>query len=900
MSRLLGLRYRLRSMLRRSAADRETRDEIAYHLECAERSYVARGMSPRDARRRAFSELGGVDAWREAAAEQRTGAIVESVWQDAKFALRSFRRRPGFVASVVATLALGIGANTAVFSLIHAVLLRPIGVPNPDRLVAIYQASSAQQPYERSSYPEVQDIAARVRRLSGIAALAPFTIGLQTHEWSHEARAGLVSPNYFDVLGIKPAVGRFIGRGDETSPLVVISHAYWEQRFRGANVVGQRVNLGVSPFTIVGVGPRGFHGTNLSDAIDVWVPMATNTLLPVGGMFAKSDLWRNRVVPLMYPIGRLAPGASLVDAQHELNAALAAVRADNPPPRRNARQIVPNPLTLLEISRAATIKDRQGLVRFVRITVGTVLLTFLLACVNVANLLLIRGGERSRELGVRSALGAGAARLARQLVVENLLLSLLGGFAGLVVAWLTIRMLGQFTLPGGVALDHVSLGLTGQVLAFTIALSIATSVFFGLGPAWQAARQDAMTTLRAGGYRATHGAPRGSLVVVQVAISLVLLVSASLLLRSVQAGWRTNLGFDPHPLLAMDVHPRLLSFSLDRTRSLYADVLARASRLSGVRSAAIGTHVPLQPTFEIPLSEGPGRIAGIQDGRRVAAKSDKTMNVALMGATPRFFETLGIRVLAGRDISVADTPQSTAVVVINQATADAFWPNESPLGKQLNLFGDDTYTVVGVVPNLKYATLGDGAALGAYTAIEQDPGGRATIVVRSIDPSRTLVEMNALARELNATVPVLRIRRVSDQVDAVLMPQRFGATLLGVFSVLALGISAVGLYGAVAFGVSRRTTEIGVRIALGAEPRSVVWLLMRATAVAVGIGVLAGTVAAVVAGRALAHFLFGVAPVDPSSFVAGIVALGSAAMVATLIPAWRGSRIEPLRSLRSD
>jgi len=902
MSRLLGLTYRLRSLLRRSAADRETRDELAYHLECAEKAYVERGMDAASARRRAVAELGGVDAWRDATADVRTGSVPEAIWRDVRFALRSFARRPGFVATVVVTLALGIGANTAVFTLINAVLLKPVPIQDPKRVFAVYQSASTRQPFERTSFAEYKDLATRTRSMSGLAAVAPFSTVLQSREWSDEIQIALVSGNYFPVLGISAVRGRLLGTADEsaigTTPFVVLSYDYWRRKFAGADVIGSTIKLAGNPFTVVGVAPDGFHGTDLSRPPDAWTPVTMNVALNLGAMFSKPELLANRSVPLMYLFGRLKPEVEASSAEAELNALLAAVRAEHPQPRRPAREASAKPMSVVPIARAASIRDRNSLVAFMRILVGAVVMTLLLACVNVANLLIIRGGERARELGVRAALGAGGARLARQLIIENLMLALAGAVAAFGVAWLTVRLLAKFKLPGGIALDHSGLGLDGSILTFTIGLAIITSLVFGLGPAVKASRNDAALLLRGGRDRATDSAPRAWLIVFQVAISLALLVGASLLLRSVRAGVQTDLGFDPAPLVAMDIQPRLLGYSTNRSKALFNEVTRRASSLPGVTSAAAGGAVPLAPAFAIPLSEGAGKTIAGPDGRRRQAPATNTVNVSVFSASVDYFATLAIPIIAGRAFTTTDDANAPQVMIVNQATADAFWPGEPAIGKQLNLFGDYTYTVVGVVPNIKYASLTETNLTAAYVALEQDPGGRATIVARTRNADATLDAMQRLARELNASMPVMNVRRVGSQVDAALMPQRFGATLLTAFSILALGIAVVGLYGAVAYGANRRLGEIGIRMALGARPASILWLLMRGTTLAVVGGVALGTGVAVVSGRALSHFLFGVTPLDPTSFALATVALLCAAAIASLIPALRGGRVDPATSLR--
>lgn len=904
MSRLLGITYRLRSLLRRRVADRETHDEIAYHLECAERAYLARGLPADEARHRALREFGGAAAWRDAAASVRSGALLEEIVRDVRLALRSFRHRPGLVTGVVLTLALGIGANVAIYGMMNAVLLRPVPVPDPDRVVVVFQAADGSRPFERTSYPEYQDLASRSTRLTGLAAVATYPAALQATEWSDQIRLALVSGSYFPVLGVRPSLGRLLGRADEaalgTTPYLVLSHGYWATRF-GADpaAVGRTVRIGQQPFTIVGVAPRGFHGADLGAPPDAWAPMTMHMQLALGGMFGRAELLTNRVVPLAFLVGRLDADATAAEVEAELNTNLAAIRSAHSPPRINAREIVPNPISVLPVSSAATFRDRSNLVRFIAVMVGTVLLTLLLACVNVANLLGLRGRERSRELGVRLALGAGTGRVVRQLLTENLLLALLGGTAGLAVAWSTGRLLTQFTLPGGVRLDRVESALDAGVLAFAVLLSVVTALVFGLGPALASGRRDVATALRSGADRVTRRGGAGVLIAVQVAISLTLLVGASLFVRSVRAGLDTDLGFDPGPLVGMDVEPRLLGYRLEQTTTLINQIVERAGALPGVVAAAAAQHVPLSPLFTIPLGDGPARP---REGRAPAppAGDKRRVEVGMVSVTPDFLRVMGIPLLAGRGVEATDRAGQPSVVVVNQAAADAFWPGESPIGRQLNLFDSYTYTVVGVARDVKPTGMTDSATPMAYAAFEQEGAGRATIVMRSRDPARTLLAVRELAHELNARVPVMNVRHVSEQVDRVLMPQRFGATLLSAFGLLAFAISAVGLYSTVAYAASRRTAEIGVRLALGARRSSVIWLLFRDATIAVAVGFMIGAAAAVGAAGWLGQFLYGVRPLDPTAFLAAMVLLAVGAALAAVVPASRASRIDPARTLRTE
>ncbi|HEU4628988.1 MAG TPA: ABC transporter permease [Gemmatimonadaceae bacterium] len=831
------------------------------------------------------------------------GTTMRSLAYDLRFALRSLGRRPGFVAAVVVTLALGIGANTAIFSLVDAVLLHPLSVVHePERVVAVYQARSAKSPYGAMAYPTYRDLAERSRTLAGLAVFFTTDAAVDAGGRAEQHATALVSGNYFGVLGLRPTLGRLLGPQDDAapgaSPSVVLGHDYWTSRFGGdPDVVGRTIRIGGSPFTIVGVAPRGFRGTELVSAPDLWVPMAMHRSLSLP-LISSPEALETRFLTLFSVVGRLRDDVTSAQAAAELNAVFAQIQRESPAPEFRMGGPPPaTPISVLPAAEGAVRHDRDSLVRFVRLLLGTVVLTLLLACVNVANLLLVRGAERAAELGIRVALGAARRRIVRQLFVESLLLALGGAAAGLVVGALTMRLLSAFTLPGGIALDRVGLALDGRVLAFTIVLAVLTAVAFGLVPALRAARVDPASAMRAQGARATRRAPRGVLLGVQVAISLVLLVGAALFLRSVRAGLATDIGFDPRPLAAISMEPRLSGFETAQQLELYRDAMTRAGRIPGVTAVAAATHVPLARLVFLPFGAGPDGATG-PDGKPVK------MTAGVVSVTPGYFATLGVPLRAGRDFTAADDEDAPDVAILNESAARAFFGDAPAVGGQLTMWGDARYTVVGVVRDTKYESVRDEAVPSVFRPLAQESGiGGVSIIARAADPERAPAVLAALREAVRAadpSVPLRDARLVARQIDAVLMPQRFGATLLSIFALVALAISAVGIHGTVAYTVSQRTTEIGIRGALGAQRGDILRLVLRRTAVALVLGALTGGALALAGTRAVAHFLYGVAPTDTVAFAAALGVLVVTGLVVAIVPARRATRIDPVRAMRSQ
>jgi predicted permease len=825
---------------------------------------------------------------------------MNALVSDIRFALRTLRRRPGFVLAIVVTLGLGIGANTAVFSLVNTVILHPLAVHEPDRLVAIYSGRRG-MPYASSTFAFYRELAEHNSTLAGTSAYWHSKLPLGDNARPQEINVALVTDNYFNVLGVRAALGRTMLPGDPKSaganPVVVLSDALWRSRF-GADpsVIGTQIHIKGQPVTVIGVAPDRFQGTDLTMVPDLWMPVSMVPLLKMEMMSQPGGV--NPDMPFFDIFARLAPGVDPRQAAADITTI--ARHADISSPLSGLRPGELPTISVVPITEAAAaIRNRTPLLRFVQLLAGVVALTLLLACLNIANLLVVRAGEQARELGVRAALGARARRLAQQLFTESFILALIGGCIGIAVAVVMLRVFSTFTLPGGVALDRVNLGLNPAVLAFTCGMSLITALGFGLAPAIRASRVYANEVIRNRDGTLPVLRRRGALLAIQVAISLVLLVGAGLLLRSIRAGFETDIGFDPHPLAAVTTVMRYDGTREGNTRD-YMAIVTEMEHTSGVSHAAVATHVPLAPATERAFAAGADSATG----------GGQTVIMGVNQIAGDYFKTLDDPLVMGRSFTSQDGPTAPHVLILNESAAQALWPGQSPLGRLVHYSWMGavtfTYTVVGVVRDTKYSSLQDQRVPFAYMPIAQEdiPSSTITFLARSSQPRATLATLRrtvtAIAPDLKSPdLSGLRPRLVSEQIDMLLAPQRLGAILLSGFAIIALCISAVGIYGTVAYATSRRTTEIGIRMALGAQSMDVLRLILSETGAAVAVGIGLGVASAALMTKLLTQWLYNVVPLDPLSFVAAVTIVAFMAITASLVPSLRAVRINPVQAIRT-
>jgi predicted permease len=823
---------------------------------------------------------------------------MDTTMQDFRFAARSLRRRPGFVGTVVLTLALGIGANTAIFSLIDAVLLHPVPVRDAGAVVTAFHRLNDRVPHEAFPFPLFRSLARDVRSLDGLAGYHVMDIGARIGGRVEQVQIAGVSGNYFDVLGLRPQVGRLLHASDDgprgANPIVVLSDETWT-RFYGKDpgAIGATVHAGGIAYTVVGVAPRGFRGTDLTAAPQLWFPIAMSTSLGEGGLFdgrSAETVFETTAFGWVEVVGRLREGTTHAAAASELNALTLGYWRSLGGRAAAGRDTMAAPVSVLSLASSAALGDRENLLRFVGILSAVVVLTLLIACVNVANLLIIRGTERARELAVRAALGASRSRLTRQALLESSILAVLGAAAAVMVALAAMRLLAAFALPGGIALDQIGLGLNLRVLAFTAGAAAFAAIAFGLLPAHRAGRSGGADALRGHGGNTASG-PRGGLVVAQAAISILLLVGAGLFIRSLQAGLTTDLGMDPRGLAAATVDLSIHGYNAERKAAFYSDAVARARTLPGVEAAAIGSHVPLARINRLPMSPLSGADAGDRSAR---------VGVGLVHVSPEYFDVIGVPLRAGRGFTASDDASVPRVAIVNESAARRLAPGLDIIGREIRMLGTIAYTVVGIVADTKYASVRDSAVPVMFTPAAQPTSMAGSLIIRARNPGAVLPELAKLLGEIDPNLPVRDVRLVAQQVNAVLMPQRFGAMLLGALALIALCISTVGIYGVVAYGVSQRARELGIRIALGAGRDHIVRVVALRSAIAIGIGMAIGVGAAGLATRGLEGFLYGVTRLDLIAFAGAIAVLGAAAVFACLAPVRRALGVDPMSVIRSE
>lgn len=818
---------------------------------------------------------------------------MSDLWLDVRYGARMLARSPGFTAVAVISLALGIGLNTAVFSVVHAVLFKPLPVPEPERLAQVFTTSDTDFLEEGPlAFPDYRDFRDRTEVFEELFAYNLEPLSIERGEESRLVMGELVTGGYFGGLGVGPQLGRLIGPGDDdagaAASVAVLSERTWRRRFGGdPDVLGQTVRLNGYPFTVIGVTQGDFKGLVKGITPEVWVPMETRRVLYPGE--SRLDERGARWVMVM---GRLAPGVSVEQAQSALEPV--AEWAARELPKTNANRGV-------KVRAAAEVAVLPGIDQALYTTsavlLGLVGLILLIACANVANLLLARAHKRQGELAVRLSLGAGRGRVVRQLMVESLLLALVAGGVALLLAVVSNRLLNSPSLPLPLDLQiDLGLGLDLQVFGYALTAAVLTALLFGLAPALRATRPDLVTALRDES-RTTAGRSKNrlnrALVVAQIALSLVLLVAAGLSVRSLSNAHRIDPGFDPSNLILAPYMVELRGYDEPRGRAFYEDLAERVKRLPGVESVSAALHFPL--TFEVRTTSvaGPEQKSGpIEDWPEI-----DTTRVA-----PGYFETLRIPMLAGRDFAPEDDADAPAVVIVNEELAHRMWPDESPLGQTLWVGGvDQAATVVGLVRNSRYRTLGEAQRPYVYQPLRAAYEGTQQLLVRTAGDPRELIQaVRNEARALDPMVPTSGIKTAEEAIGAVMILPRLSAGLFGLFGVLGLVLAVSGLFGLVSYTTSQRTHEIGVRLAMGARRRDIQGLVLRQGLVLTGLGVATGVVLAVLVSRSLQAILYGIQPTDLPTYTAVAGLLVAVSLLAGYLPARRAARTDPMTALRYD
>ena len=817
---------------------------------------------------------------------------------DVRYGLRMLAKSPAFTAIAALSLALGIGANTAIFSLVNVILLRPIPVDDPARVASVFMQDQRNPGNLPLSHLNYKDLRAGNAVFTDMAAFAFAQVNWSAGAGSEQIPAQVVSGNYFSLLGVTPALGRgFVPDEDvRPTPVAVISHAFWERSF-GSDpaIVGRTVTLNRVPFTVVGVAPRGFSGTVLGGGPSVWVPMAMHDVAQPG--FAWYEQRRGL---FLFAFGRLKPGATVEQASANLAAVFAQLEQAYPNDNKG-RSAAAVPLLDARLN-----PQGQGGAPIVRISIllmAVVGIVLLIACANIANLLLARAARRRREIAVRLALGAPRIRLVRQLLTESTLLSILGASLGLLLAQWLLGLLVGTDLPLPFPVDD-NIPLDRRVLAFTGALAIGTGLLFGLAPALQASRADVVPVLKnetvAGG-TARRGLAaalslRQALVVVQIALSLMSLVAAALFIRSLRDSHAIDTGFQTRPVVVMDFDLGREGYTADRGQRFYEQLVERVESLAGVERASVAQNAPL----------GGGFLRSVFPEGADTTTRDRIL-VQVNSVSPGYLATLGVPLLRGRDFAPGDMEGAPKVVVVNETMAKRFWPNDDAIGKRFKFFGDDDFTtVVGVARDAKYNQVAEEPTPFIYQPIRQHYSPAGVLHIRTrLDAAAVIPAVRREVQQLDPTLSVFDIRTLEDQVAESLAPLRINVILLSTFGGLALLLACIGLYGVANYSVAQRTREIGVRMALGARPSSVLALVLGHGLMLVALGLGLGLAAALAVtwmqpGLFETLLLPGASLRDPAAFASTSALLGVVALVASFVPAWRATRIDPLIALRTE
>jgi len=812
---------------------------------------------------------------------------METFWQDLRHSLRTLFKRPSFTFVVVVTLALGIGANATIFTWIKAVLLASLpGIEQPEKLVEIWGATRNNSALS-SSYIDYLDYRDQNKVLSGLIAHQVLPLNLGRSEKPERVWGAIVSGNYFDVLGVKALIGRtFLPEEDRTPnthPVVVIGYGLWERRF-GAdpNVLGRTITLNEHDFTVIGVAPKDFASPFAGLALDVWTPVMMKDYVarPHFSLTDRGSRW-------LMVMGRLKPGATVSQAQ--ANIAAIASHLEQEYPQTNEQlgvavySVLQSPFSLKQNMQPALV-----------ILMAAVAVVLLIACANVANVLLARAASRRKEIAVRLALGGSRGRLVRQMLTESFVLASLGAALGLAIAFLTARSLAAF-LPPYASRASFDTRPDAVVFAFTLGLTVTTTLLFGLAPTLHASKQDLVTAMKDNTATVGRGprkvSLRHALVITQVALSMVALITAGIFVRSLRQAYRADPGFDPHGVLLASFDPFLSGYDESRGREFYRRLVERVRTVPGIQSATLARR--------LPLTDGGIAFANVAiDGYAPAKDEDMRLNYETVG--PQYFQTMRIPFVHGRDFDERDQEGTRGVVIINETMARRYWPGGDALGRHLKLT-KDWLEIVGTAKDVKNRSLSEAPQPFLYLPLLQDYRSNMILVARTaIEPEQMSQSVRAEVAALDPEIPIFDVKTLEEHVGISLFLQRMAATLLSIFGLLALSLAAVGLYGVMAYTVSQRTRELGIRISVGAKQGDVLKLILGQGLTLAVIGMIGGLIIALAVTRLSAHLLYGVSASDPTTFTGIALLLLGVALVASYFPARRATKVDPMIALRTD
>ena len=808
--------------------------------------------------------------------------------QDVRYAFRNLLNRPGFTVLAILCLGVGIGANTAAFSFVNEFFIHQLPVKASNELVRVYNNYSHGFRYGELSYAEFAAYKDRAQSFSGLIGESFLPMSLKFENRNERVYGSVVTGDYFDVLGVRPALGRtFLPEEDRLPgehPVAVVSHQLWESRY-GADpgLIGRPLTVNGIQLTVIGVAPRGFSGTLVGLSPEVWIPtMMLERLRPGTDPFHS---YKSRV---LFAIGRLKPGVSLTQARTEMNAFAQDLKRERP----DELQTLTGMTVIPEKEGTFYPTLRQPVVAFLALLMAIVALVLLIACANVAGLLVARAAERTREMGIRQALGASRGRILRQLLTESLVLALFSAGFGLLLAWGVNQMVISFTPPSEFPLSFAT-EIDGYVLGFTILVSLVTVLAFGFVPAVQASRPDLVSAVKneVGADPTRKTRLRNLLVVGQVALSVLLLVCATLFVRSLQNAHQIDIGFDPDRVAVASVDVSLHSYDEVKGRTFYRDTLDRLEGLAGVQSASL--------LEKVPFSIEPQRTRSAPEGYVTPADGSLPL-VDYTVVSPRYFETMSVPLVRGRDFQDSDDQGSPKVAIINEALAQKFWPNEDPIGKRI-LASQEYREIIGLVKTTKYMTLGEAPLPYMYLPFAQNYRPEMAFLVRSAqNPANILNPMRNQLQAMDPELILFNVMPLGERLKMALLPAKMGAYVFGTFGILALLLATIGLYGVLSYSVRQRTREIGIRMALGAANHKVAQLVVGQGLKLVLSGAAVGVLLALVVTKFMASLLYGVSTRDPIIFGGTTIILVLVGLVACLLPMMKAARLSPMVALRHD
>ncbi len=910
-----NLWLRVKAFIRRRELERDLEEELSFHLALREAGYQAAGAAADEAHRAARREFGNVAGFKEACRDMWTFMWVENLWQDLRFATRTLSKEPGFTAMAIVSLGLGIGANTAVFTLVNDLLLKTIPVDDPDHLISMGTAESSGVmggltgnvdifPY--SFYKQTastRDVFREVAAFGSFAVRVSVRLVGPSSGGAEQANTSLVSGDYFHVLGVQPFIGREIGPVDaETAgsrAVAVLSYDFWQRRFFGdPAAVGKEIVVNGMPFTIVGVMPPKFYGMALDPRPpDMWLPLT----MQQQAMLRPSLLDRNGPYWL-HMAGRLQPGVSLAQAREWISNQLRRYMTDEEGTGIRADRKLEIAAVSVELKPGGRGVSylRGEYAEALRILMGVVALVLLIACANLANFFLAKIATRQHEITTRLALGASSSRIVGQMLTETLTVSFLGGALGLALAaWVTRALIGF--VVGGEIHTPFDPNPDLRVLCFTFVISLLTGLLFGLAPAWQASRVSVASGMKVGSRSVVGGVRSGRfplskiLVTVQVALSLVLLVGAGLFARTLSNLGKQAFGFDRSNVLTVELDMRMAGYKPESLAALYGRLLGKVETIPGVRSVSISSLAP--------LGDGSWDLTVFVRGHLHQPHED--LSSSINSVTPRYFETAGIPLVAGRFFGPEDDAGASQVAIVNQEMARHFFPNGDALGKYIavgNIKGE--WQIVGIVKDGKYKDAREAPRSMVFLSLQQLSGedlyAHVLMVRTNRDRAQIVGELRQALAQVDGNIPMRRVSTLNERVDSSMARERMVSSLLSFFSLLALLLACIGLYGVMSYNVVRRSNEIGIRMALGAMRGEVLWMVLRETVTLLALGIAIGIPVTLLATRLVASLLFGLTPFDLATVTMAALVIAVVSIIAGYLPARRATKVDPLTALRYE